>query len=145
VVTLSGGHGIVTGKVDVYWVGGMRYGMDATVTDNSCAIDGGAGDNLPSEAAAVIVDQQEQYDVGFDGDNLVAIAMYCSRRGSADFQDSGGSSLFHYEFGAGEVWQWNEDSGTTCPIAGNPVAKVMTSNGESAGTNTQKLVALYDA
>jgi hypothetical protein len=50
-ITLDPGHGLVTGRVDLYWtiggVAGKRRGVAGTVTGDSLAITGGLGDNLP--------------------------------------------------------------------------------------------------
>jgi hypothetical protein len=40
---LPAGHGFTDGKFDVYWTGGKRYGMDATIVTNALTLDGGAG------------------------------------------------------------------------------------------------------
>jgi hypothetical protein len=145
VLTMTAGHGIVTGKVDVYWAAGVRYGMDAVVTVNSIAIDLGAGNDLPDAATAVTVGQQDQKDIGFDGDTTTVVAMRFTRRGHADFQDSAGASLFPHTFGENECWNWNENGGTAAQITGNPVAKVQISNGDSVNTNLVTCGVLYES
>jgi len=77
IVTLATGHGIETADVvDVYWVGGIRYGMDATVAANAVTVDGGAGDNLPAEdfAIAAVVEQSD-WEINFDGDDARFVAV----------------------------------------------------------------------
>ena len=78
VVQLSTGHGILTADVvDVYWVGGVRYGMDATVSTNDVTIDGGAGDNLPAEDFAIAaVVKQLGWEVNFDGDDAQIVGVF---------------------------------------------------------------------
>ena len=72
--TLGGGHGITTGmEVDVYWTGGVRYGMTVgTVSGASVPLsDSGAGDVLPVETTAIIVAQRVEIGETIDGDALV--------------------------------------------------------------------------
>lgn len=77
VVTLSTGHGIETADVvDVYWSGGMRYGMTATVSGVEITVDGGAGDNLPAEDTAITaVVEQTTWEINFDGDDAQVVAV----------------------------------------------------------------------
>jgi hypothetical protein len=78
IVQLATGHGITTGNVvDVYWVGGVRYGMDATVSSNDVTIDGGAGDDLPAQdfAIAAVVEQID-WEVNFDGDDAQIVGVF---------------------------------------------------------------------
>ena len=77
VATLSTGHGILTNDVvDVYWDGGVRFGMLATVSGNAVSLDGGAGDNLPAQDTAVTVVKQTPIEVNFDGDTLKIIGIF---------------------------------------------------------------------
>jgi len=75
VVTLSTGHGIVNGKVDVYWATGVRYGMDATVATNAVSIDGGAGDVLPTQDDPCTVVIPTAIEVNFDGDDAQIVGI----------------------------------------------------------------------
>ncbi len=78
IVQLSSGHGILTADVvDVYWVGGVRYGMDATVATNDVTIDGGSGDSLPAQAFAIAaVVKQIDWEVNFDGDDAQIVGVF---------------------------------------------------------------------
>lgn len=53
VVTLSNGHSIVNGRVDMYWSGGKRVGATVSVSTNAATISGGTGDNLPIATTAI--------------------------------------------------------------------------------------------
>jgi hypothetical protein len=145
VATLSAGHGIITGdKVDVYWSGGMRYGMEATVSGNEVTIDAGAGANLPAESTPLVVTKQVVQDFVFDGDCVQLIAMLATRRCHVDFVDAGGVSLFERELAADTPWAWAADTGVTTPITGNAVAQLKVSNGDSAAVCDLKVAVLYD-
>jgi hypothetical protein len=145
VATLSAGHGITTGdKVDVYWSGGLRYGMDATVSGNDVTIDGGAGANLPAASTALVVTKQVVQDFVFDGDYAQLIAMMATRRCHVHLVDAGGQNLFERELAADTPWAWAADTGVSSPITGNPVAKLKVSNGDSAAVCDLKIAVLYD-
>ena len=144
VVTLPANHGIVNGKIDLYWAGGIRYGMDGIVTVNALAIDLGAGDNLPDDESAVIVSNQVAIDVDVDGDLLAALAAACPTRAHLDFQDDADASLLAVEIAAGEVYEWHADSEVTNPLAGDVVASLKASNGEATAA-TLKVGILYDS
>jgi len=144
VVTLSAGHTIVDGKVDVYWSGGMRYGMDATVATNDVTVDLGAGDNFPAQDSTVIVSQQVSVDFAVDGDNITIIFASAPTRASVDFQDSGTASLAHVELPANVIWHYSSDGNYTNPLTGNPIATVECSIGTTAAV-VLKLSATYDS
>lgn len=78
VIQLATGHGIESDDVvDVYWAGGVRYGMTATVSSNDVTVDGGAGDVLPSQSTtitAVVV--QEDWEINFDGDDAQIVGVF---------------------------------------------------------------------
>ena len=145
VITLPEGHDIVNGKVDVYWAGGVRYGMDGIVTVNALAIDLGAGDNLPDDESDVTVANQVVIDTDFDGDLLAIIAAACDKVSHLDFQDVGGTSLKAVALPAGEMWSWAADMGIANPLTGNPVASIEVSNGDSAAAAALKIGLLYES
>lgn len=146
VATLSAGHGLQTGdKVDVYWDGGMRYGMTATVAGNDVTIDQGAGTNLPTQGTVLVVTRQVSLDVTFDGDNLVLIAASAAQRSHLTFVDAGGATLAAVEIGAGEAWAWLSGTGATNPLSGNAVASIKASNGSSTNSSNLKLTGLQYA
>lgn len=144
IVTLSAGHTITTGTVDVFWTGGYRYGMDAVVDGNDVTIDSGSGDNLPAEGATVIVSQQVSVDFAVDGDNIDLIFAHSPARASLDFQDSVGTSLSAVELTANQLWYYKADSGYANPLTGNAVATVKASNGTTTAA-TLSLAATYDS
>ncbi len=136
-VVTAAGHtfsGSGSEKCNVFWSGGMRYGMTVTAVDgNDISIDTGAGDNLPTEDAEVIISEQVEINIDFDGDDMEMLVVGCDQRCSADFQDSGGTVLLHKEIpqpGTGQknLYSWVDGVNGTRPITGNAVDKVMASN-----------------
>lgn len=144
--TLATGHGITDGAiVDVYWDGGMRYGMTVgTVAGDVVPIDGGGGDNLPVEDTDLVVCVQTEINLDFDGDDVKIVAAMSNRAGHLDFQDSADASLAAVELAANEPWSWVSDTGVANPLTGNAVDKILVSNGDSANTATLKIAVGYD-
>jgi len=147
IATLSTGHGIETADVvDVYWSGGVRYGMDATVSVNEITIDGGAGDNLPVQDTAVTVVEQTAIEVNFDGDDAQIIGIFyrnasdTAAKAHLDLQDVGDATikevdLVHESANGGCDNIWNISAGDTNDFTGNRVTHGAASHDStSAGT-----------
>lgn len=86
--TMAEGHGITDSDIiDVYWDGGLRYGMAAVVTENSIALSGGSGDELPDSDTAIILGREVTVSGSFDGDELAALIVTGSERICVIFSD----------------------------------------------------------
>ncbi|MBN2024083.1 MAG: hypothetical protein JW809_14970 [Pirellulales bacterium] len=135
VATLGAGHGITDAdKVDVYWAGGLRHGMDVTAYDGTTiTVDGGAGDDLPAQGAALVVGVRQEIDVDFDGDDVQFLSAHCPERAHVDFQTGASVSVHAQELPAEEAWTWAADQGVANPLGGDPVGKVLASCGSTAG------------
>ncbi|MBX3451024.1 MAG: hypothetical protein KF777_15775 [Planctomycetaceae bacterium] len=130
VATLAGGHGVSTSDVcDIYWSGGLRRGLTATVDGNAVTLDGGAGDVLPTQATAVVVCVQTEIVEAFDGDDLEVLLISTSQRCSVDLQQSNGTSHAAYDIPAGGMRSWTAAGGTTNPVAGDSIGQIVVSNG----------------
>lgn len=143
---LPAGHGFSTGKFDVFWTGGKRYGVDGTVAVNALSLDGGAGDDFPASAdETVVACPQTALDLTFDGDNLVLIGAVSNRAALLLFRDSGDSMIGDpVELLAGAPWGWATGRGVN-PLSGNAVASASVSNSDAAGTAHFKLTGLQHA
>lgn len=160
VASLSTGHGITTGMVcDVYWSGGVRYGMDATVSTNDVTLDGGAGDVLPAQSTAVTVVQQTEINLNFDGDDMLFIVVtYRNASDSTacahvDFQDAGDASIQEIDLvveNAGSTGLvrnhnvFNISGGDSNVFTGNRVTHVAASH-DSASTGYIYIYCGYNA
>lgn len=146
VATLSGGHTITTSDiVDVYWSTGVRYGMTATVATNAVTVDGGSGDDLPSQGVAVVVTEQVTINADFDGDDAVLIVAQSNRRANLAFQEEDGTAVAAIEIPAGEGFSWTTDSPFTNPLTGNAIGKIQASCGDSSNAATLRFALLYDS
>lgn len=146
VATLSTGHGIATSDVvDVYWDGGRRYGMTATVATNAVTVDGGAGDNLPTANTAVTVSKQVELNLDFAGDSVEMFACYATRRCSVAWQQENGTAIAAKDLTANEPYVYASGRGDTNLFAGVTVGQVKVSNGDSAGTCILRQAVLYDS
>ncbi len=148
VVTLSTGHGIETEDVvDVYWAGGVRYGMTATVSTNDVTVDGGAGDALPTQSTtitAVVV--QTDFEINFDGDDAQIIGVFyrnpsdTGAKAHVDLLDSGSATiaeldLVHEAANGGLSHITNIAGGDTNIYTGNRVeAGKVSHDSQTAGT-----------
>jgi len=146
ILTLGAGHGISAGDVvDVYWTGGMRYGMDVTADDaTTITVDLGAGDVLPAQDSAVIACKVTTINSDWDGDDLSMIAVHSTKRASIDFLDSGGASIDQQELTANEPWIWVKDQGIANPLTGNAVDDIRVSTAETSATTAIKIGGLLD-
>lgn len=144
VATLSTGHGLATSDVvDVYWSGGVRYGMTATVATNAVTVDGGAGDVLPAQDTAVVLCEQVAVTCNIDGDNieLIGVLLKCdgdsAAKGHVDFLDSGNAQihetdLVRYDQAGGFNHVADIANGDTNNYTGNPITQAKCSNGSSS-------------
>lgn len=145
VVTLSGGHGITNGMVvDVYWDGGVRYGMDATVATNAVTVDAGAGDDLPVQDTAVTLSEQVVESISFAGSNVVMMAASASKKSHIEFFTASATKA-GVALDAGGMWAWHTDSGFTNPLASATIATARMSNGDSTAASDVKLAVEYDS
>lgn len=134
-VTAATGHGIVTAdKVDIYWDGGSRYSMAATVTGDSVVLDAGAGDNLPLVGTAVTLMKQNVETPTITGDNISSFGVKAPNyAGTVLFQQADGTLIFPVVLDAGGAFSWTDQLGTDNPLAGFTVGKItFTSAGSGA-------------
>lgn len=156
--TLSVSHGILDGMiVDVYWTSGVRYGMTVgTVSGTSVPLDGGAGDNLPAQSTAIVVTPQVQVNLAIDGDELAYLAaclQYAAAttpRGHMHFQDADSDSIAAVELSnaadtLNALSDWDIDGGASNIFTGDPITKVMCSNGNSSLAATLYFRGVQDA
>lgn len=145
-VTLSGGHTVVNGRVDAYWADGSRIGMTATVTVNSVVIDGGAGDNLPAQDAAIRLTNPTEGNIDFTAAAAVGAIVY-SQLGGSDypatvvFAESDDSTVATYELTATVP---NQEWSQAATPFGADVAKVFFSQGNTDAVRVVGAVILYD-
>ena len=146
-LTLGASHDISTGDViDIYWSGGVAYGATVgTVSGTSVPFTGASGDVLPAEDSAITADEQIEINTDFDGDDMSMLAVVSTLRGHVCFCEDDGTVLAAQELTANEGWTWASDTGVTNPLTGNPVGKVLLTNGASTGASTTKIGVLYDS
>lgn len=154
VLTVGSGHAITnTDTVDVFWDGGVRYGVDVTATTaTTIAIDIGSGTNLPSASTAIVVTKQVQINADIDGDALAIIGLLASfssltstAKVHVDLQDSGSASIEAITLSANAPKVYDITGGDTNLFTGNPVTKIMAANGSSTAPATLKVLWLADS
>jgi hypothetical protein len=109
VATLTTGHGIITSDIcDIFWTGGCRYGMTATVATNAVTLDGGTGEPLPAQDTVVVVCKQQTINIDFATTILVALRILCDQRAHVGFRSSTGALLGDKDLTASEPFVWND-------------------------------------
>ena len=133
VAAMPDGHGIQTGdKIDVFWTGGRRYGMAATVAGDNVTLAGGGGDNLPANGTSVMLCEETAVNAAFNPADLTAILVNVTNRTSVVFVDASAHVLLAIELDDGGCCLWWTDSGITPPLTGNPVAQILLGNAEAS-------------
>ena len=155
VATVASGHGITTSDlVDVYWSGGMRYGMSVTATTSTTiSVDAGAGDNFPVAATAIVVTKQVSVNTAIDGDSIQVIgilAEYATNPSPAvmshvHFQSSAPATIAEIDLTSNVPQVWDIAGGATNPFTGNPIVVCKASNGSGTDAATLKIVSLEDS
>lgn len=139
--TMTTGHGFLTNdKIDVFWTGGSRRTMTATVTGDSVVLDGGTGDVLPSATTAITAMKPTSVPMVLTGDNVDALAVACPTAvsGWVVFKASG-TVVVGYQLPAGaKAKVWASNMGITNPLAGASVTTVEFSHGS---TSAQEMTA----
>jgi len=145
VVTMTGGHGFITGdKIDLYWSGGSRVRMAATVAVNAVTLDGGSGDVLPANLTAVTAMKARVEDFVVTGDNVVGITANFPTQGSIVFANSDDSFTYPVRTDDAGAWIWYTGSGVTNPLAGESITKVYFSHADATSSQTITVAALFD-
>jgi len=131
-VTLDEGHGITDqDTVDLFWAGGLRRGMTATVVENVVTLAGGAGDSLPADSTPVVMCTQQTIDKDYLGDLLVLLAVIAMRRCCVEFFDASDTSLLVLDITAGGLFVWYDGCGFDNPLATKTVAYATFSCGDT--------------
>lgn len=148
VINMTPGHGIVTGLVDVYWEGGCRRQMSGTVATNAITVDGGSGDNLPTQGFAITAMNPVEEPLVVDGDSVLGIEMYADALGQIALFDAAGE-VEHLAKELGGVnatdyrsFVWTPDRDATNPLAGDTVGIAFFSHGNSSKAATMRVQAL---
>jgi len=147
-LTMDADHGIIQADlIDIYWTGGVRYGVVVGVVNvNSVPITGGAGDVLPADETDITACVQTEVALVVTGDDIGMLAVGSNRRCHADFQASNDDSLLAVEIVANGVQAWTDGvSIGVNPLAGDSLHHVAVSNGDSAGSASLKIGVNYDA
>jgi hypothetical protein len=137
-LTMSSGHGITTGaRLDLYWDGGCRRGITVgTVATNSVPIDGGSGDNLPTNLTNITAQVPQEESQALTGNDVTLIALGSDSRGVTQIvvAQSGGTEIAPFQIAAGDGGaMWMTGQGTN-PLSGGSVGKVFLSHGSSAAS-----------
>lgn len=146
--------GVSAGKYDVYWSGGLRYGVDLTIvgTTGTIQLDGGAGDDFPASATTgVVICAQKTINTDIDGDNVEILGLELSypdpastSLGHVDMQDSGGSTIEEIDLTANKIEVYDITGGAANVFTGNPITSTKASHNDTTYTPTLKILSGED-
>ena len=144
-ITLSAGHGIMTGQiVDLYWDGGRkRNAVVGTVAGNDVPVTGDDGDALPDQGSAIRVAPQAVIDTDFVGNLVELIGVLCSRRGRLQFDEESFQALT-VDLVANEPWFWASGGTAANPLGDKVVIGCMASQDHTVATGL-KFGVLYNS
>lgn len=150
VVTLSGGHSVVNGRVDAYWATGKRIGMTATVAVNAVTIDGGTGDNLPTATTAVNLKNPQVLSPTIDGTAAVGLLVTSTLGvnptylgGTIVFAEADTTLIAQYDLTAAAPNDLWDGAAADSPIP-ETVGKIYFSHGNPSVTITMGTAILYN-
>lgn len=156
-LTLGSGHGITTGAtIDLFWDGGARYTITVgTVSGTSVPIgadNAGTGDNLPTQATAIVASTRTSFAVPITCDEVDLIAVELAYDATADFNK--GFARFDRPDDPGTFTDvlltgnvprvWDKVAGNGGDWINDPVATGVVSNGSTEAA-TLKIFCVQDA
>ncbi len=138
-LTMDAGHGITTGaKIAIFWAGGCRRNVTVgTVSVNDVPFSLGSGDILPADESEITAMVETTVEFRLDGDDVVALFAQCVSpfllwlSGDDDAEDFAITAPY-----SGQVYDWNNASGITNPIATDVITKARVAHGDSTAQRT---------
>lgn len=155
-LTMAASHGITTGQIiDVYWSGGVRYGMTVgTVATNEVPIDGGSGDVLPADETAITASVQQSINLAIDGDETDILAVCVETidktirtAAHVQFRDAANDEIAEIDLVTNVPQVWDIAGGSANPFTGDPITnlKVTQANVTTTEIYTLKILGVQDA
>lgn len=120
--------------VDIYWVGGARFGVTIDTSDaNTMTFDdtpAATGDVLPADTTAIVVTLRFIVNTAIDGDEVQMFGIGCDQKCQCTFYDVGDAIIKQYSLPiANAVETFYQSSAEANPLTGNPITYAMVSNG----------------
>lgn len=145
VAAVTAGHGFITGnKLDVFWSGGQRRGMTATVSSNNVTLDGGTGDALPPITTPLTVMKPVSEVLAITAADLKGLLVSSPKPGFVTFLDDADAVVFAVSITeANGGYSWYYGSGVTNPLASD-VATVLFSHNDSSAAQKPVAAVVYD-
>jgi hypothetical protein len=144
VLTMDAGHGFITNDlVDVFWAGGSRRGMTATVATNAVTVDGGSGDNLPLVNTPVTAMKPVQVPFSLTGDDLDSLASFSPVSGWVVYRNGTTALLAHQILPPATSRSWIAGGGVTNPLAGVSPTNVLFSHADSTQSREMSAEAVF--
>ncbi len=146
VLTMTPGHGIITGNIDLYWGTGKRIKVAASVSTNTITISSGSGDNLPLQGVAITAMNQVQAVFSIANTaNVIALLGSCNAaQATATIYDGSDDLLTQMNMrGSSGSYIWDSNTGAPSPLTDFSTATyVLLSHGDSSTAQQVNVIAL---
>lgn len=117
--TMASGHGFSTADlISVFWTGGKRHAMTATVTGDSVVLDGGTGTVLPSAATAITAMKPTEVAFSVTGSAVLLLVGSCEVPGYIRIMDNAGTpaQAALLTVTTADSYVWSSTNGVTNPL-----------------------------
>lgn len=147
-LTLEASHGVTTGALlHIFWIASgvqKRTVCPAvgTVSGVSVPIDNCTGDVLPANLTNVTVMVPTVEAMVFEGDDAQTIAMFCESDMGTIILENDLTRTFDL---GDQAYVWHEGQGDANPIAGDSIATVTFSHGDSTAAMAMRVGVLYSS
>jgi len=142
--TFTDGHGIIDGEVNVYWNGGVQYGVTIDVTTNSFTIAaGGLGTDFPANGTQCYIAQEKILNIAIDGDLAEMIGILADVRAFVSFHDVDHHVIRAVELQEDEPDCWDSDMAEN-PYTGDIITHAHYTQGTIVA-GTLKIAVLQDS
>ena len=142
VATMDAGHGFVTNDlIDLFWSGGQRRAMTATVAVDAVTLDGGSGDDFPVVNTNVTAMVPTEEDFVVVGNNALFLGVSSPAPGFIVFVDDAAADIAAatYTLDASGGQCWISGNGTN-PLASKTTSKVKFSHGQTTAKTMKAAV-----
>jgi len=104
-----------------------------------------SGDVLPAHGEAVTASVEVEIDTDFNGANMEMLIAVFSKRGHIQTLTAADAELDARNMPANEDWKWASGTAENNPLAGDPVDKMLISNGDATAASMFKIGILYNS
>ncbi len=152
-VTMTAGYVIGDAETaDVYWtdsttgVPKVKYGATTALAGDIITVTVGAGDDYPDDVGlAMVITQQQDVDIDFDGDLVEIMAASCDKLAHIEWNSGAAVTITGTKIPAGEAWDYILNGEYANALAGEVVTSASVSTGDSDNNGTLRIGVLHSS